>query len=67
MVYLANLRLHDVGTDMLVTMYRTVETGTLSSSHVSSPCGLRKHLIMLKKMELRKRQNQLLTQAFHNR
>ena len=33
MVYLANLRLHDVGTDMLVTMYRTVETGTLSSSH----------------------------------
>ena len=32
MVYLANFRLHNVGTDMLVTMYRTVKVGETSSS-----------------------------------
>ena len=35
-VYLCNLRLRDVGTDMLVTMYRTVEVGSMSSSMIRS-------------------------------
>ena len=38
-VLLANLRLRDVGTDMLVTMYRTVEAGELSSSSAASMVG----------------------------
>ena len=38
-VLLANLRLRDVGTDMLVTMYRTVEAGELSSSRAVDAAG----------------------------
>lgn len=36
MVYLANIRLKQVGTDMLVTMYQTVELGDKSSSAVKT-------------------------------
>ena len=37
MVYLANIRLQKVGTDMLVTMYQTVELGEKSSSAARAP------------------------------